>query len=165
MPPRLLLLLNCPQNPLSCSVDYILWIQDLLSATYSETFTAASSKSAPQSQLLGVDIGTGASAIYPLLATSVIPNLQALATGSLLNAFYSSHAALAHALPMVSDPEEVDVDSFRQAVQNVQANPSAASRVQLQQAFPDQPIFACLHAHHGTSYALPSRCRLASAST
>ncbi|KAI9693265.1 MAG: hypothetical protein M1822_005261 [Bathelium mastoideum] len=68
--------------------NYVRWIQEILDTTgddYSDTYD-------PERQVIGIDIGTGASAIYPLLHTATRPLYRLAATE--LDAV--SHAAAAH---------------------------------------------------------------------
>ncbi|RDW69312.1 hypothetical protein BP6252_08332 [Coleophoma cylindrospora] len=58
----------CP--PVPNRLNYILWVQALLdctSHTYTDTYD-------PERQVLGLDVGTGASCIYPLLGCAQRPN-------------------------------------------------------------------------------------------
>ncbi|KAH7881719.1 ribosomal RNA large subunit methyltransferase F-like protein, partial [Phlebopus sp. FC_14] len=62
----------CPPIIRCSRLNYVLWIQDLVRATI------------PNSEIVrGIDIGTGASAIYPLLACRLEPTWQFIATGFL----------------------------------------------------------------------------------
>ncbi|KAI0318742.1 S-adenosyl-L-methionine dependent methyltransferase [Amylostereum chailletii] len=58
----------CP--PVRLSLNYIFWIQDIMRTTSQD----------PSGSLHGIDIGTGASAIYPLLACQLSPNWSFVAT-------------------------------------------------------------------------------------
>ncbi|TFK45324.1 S-adenosyl-L-methionine dependent methyltransferase [Heliocybe sulcata] len=58
----------CP--PVPNRLNYILWLQDVLGETGEE----------PRSDVRGMDIGTGASAIYPLLACRLDPRCHFVAT-------------------------------------------------------------------------------------
>ncbi|KAK6343318.1 hypothetical protein TWF730_010909 [Orbilia blumenaviensis] len=62
----------CPGVP--NRLNYILWLNDLLMDTHEEGISPGSSK------VTGVDIGTGASAIYPLLGCAQFPTWNFLAT-------------------------------------------------------------------------------------
>jgi 23S rRNA A1618 N6-methylase RlmF len=58
-------------------LNYLLWIQSLLDTTsdaYTDTYD-------PQRQVLGLDIGTGASCIYPLLGCAQRPKWRFAGTG------------------------------------------------------------------------------------
>lgn len=58
-------------------LNYLLWIQSLLDTTsesYSDAFDA-------ERQVIGLDIGTGASCIYPLLGCSQRPKWRFAGTG------------------------------------------------------------------------------------
>ncbi|KAI9887988.1 MAG: hypothetical protein M1823_000245 [Watsoniomyces obsoletus] len=64
----------CP--PVPNRLNYILWLQDLLDTTseeYRDNFD-------PNREVLGLDIGTGASCIYPLLGCSQRPKWRFLGT-------------------------------------------------------------------------------------
>ncbi|KAI9453618.1 S-adenosyl-L-methionine dependent methyltransferase [Lactarius psammicola] len=60
----------CP--PVPNRLNYVLWLQDVLSHS--------SSQEQPPTSIRGIDIGTGASAIYPLLACRLSPNWRFVAT-------------------------------------------------------------------------------------
>ncbi|KAF3942232.1 hypothetical protein ABW19_dt0201112 [Dactylella cylindrospora] len=69
----------CPADSMliKCNrLNYILWLSDLLTDTHTETPASGSS---PR-KVVGVDIGTGASCIYPLLGTAQFPYWHFLAT-------------------------------------------------------------------------------------
>ncbi|KAH9176089.1 S-adenosyl-L-methionine dependent methyltransferase [Lactarius sanguifluus] len=53
-------------------LNYVLWLQDVLSHS--------SSQEQPPTSIRGIDVGTGASAIYPLLACRLSPNWRIVAT-------------------------------------------------------------------------------------
>ncbi|KAF7503624.1 hypothetical protein GJ744_003446 [Endocarpon pusillum] len=64
----------CP--PVPNRFNYIIWLQDLVDSTshdYRESYD-------PRREVVGVDIGTGASAIYPLLGCRQRPNWRFIAT-------------------------------------------------------------------------------------
>ena len=82
----------CP--PVPNRFNYILWIQDLLDTTAPSYRNDAYD---PGRKVLGCDVGTGASAIYPLLACRQRENWRMLAT-------------------------EVDAESLEWARRNVEAN-------------------------------------------
>ena len=73
-------------------LNYILWISDLIDAT-KQTLTNFNYVD----KIIGIDIGTGASCIYPLLGTSMNKNWQ----------FYAT---------------EIDIDSYNNASKNVAIN-------------------------------------------
>ncbi|KAH9035691.1 S-adenosyl-L-methionine dependent methyltransferase [Lactarius hengduanensis] len=60
----------CP--PVPNRLNYVLWLQDVLSHS--------SSQEQPPTSIRGIDVGTGASAIYPLLACRLSPNWRIVAT-------------------------------------------------------------------------------------
>lgn len=60
----------CP--PVPNRLNYVLWLYDILSHTCS--------KERPPTSIRGIDVGTGASAIYPLLACRLSPNWRFIAT-------------------------------------------------------------------------------------
>ncbi|KAN0136590.1 S-adenosyl-L-methionine dependent methyltransferase [Lactarius tabidus] len=60
----------CP--PVPNRLNYVLWLHDILSHT--------SSQERPPTSIRGIDVGTGASAIYPLLACRLSPNWRFIAT-------------------------------------------------------------------------------------
>ncbi|EPQ50290.1 hypothetical protein GLOTRDRAFT_123633 [Gloeophyllum trabeum ATCC 11539] len=92
----------CP--PVPNRLNYILWLQDIVRETSDN----------PDGLVRGIDIGTGASAIYPLLACRLQPNWHFVAT-------------------------EIDQASYNHALANVLAN-GLADRVQVVRASPDAPL-------------------------
>ncbi|KAK0513586.1 hypothetical protein JMJ35_003950 [Cladonia borealis] len=64
----------CP--PVPNRFNYILWIQDLLDTT-SDSYT---DQYDPEREVIGLDIGTGSSCIYPLLGCSQRPKWKFVAT-------------------------------------------------------------------------------------
>jgi 23S rRNA (adenine1618-N6)-methyltransferase len=72
--------------------NYVLWIQDLIdtsSSTYSDQYD-------PKQEVIGLDIGTGASCIYPLLGCAQRPNWTFIGTGTLIRNCLSRLAANRH---------------------------------------------------------------------
>ncbi|KZV77535.1 S-adenosyl-L-methionine dependent methyltransferase [Peniophora sp. CONT] len=63
-------LMQCTKAYDVISLNYVLWIQDILQAT----------SSPEEGTKYGIDIGTGASAIYPLLFCRVVPDCMFVAT-------------------------------------------------------------------------------------
>lgn len=61
----------CP--PVPNRLNYVLWLQDVLSHSSSQ-------EQPPPTSIRGIDVGTGASAIYPLLACRLSPNWRIVAT-------------------------------------------------------------------------------------
>lgn len=90
--------------------NYIRWIQDLLDTT-SDSYT---DRYDHDRQVVGLDIGVGASAIYPLLATSTRPAWRMAAT-------------------------DVDQHSFGYAKRNVEAN-GLSKRIRLALTTPESPL-------------------------
>jgi 23S rRNA (adenine1618-N6)-methyltransferase len=91
-------------------LNYLLWIQSLLdtsSMSYSDTYDS-------ERQVLGLDIGTGASCIYPLLGCAQRPKWRFGAT-------------------------DIDQKSLQFAQRNVQLN-GLQNRVKLHQSKPDGPL-------------------------
>jgi len=98
----------CP--PVPNRLNYILWIQSLLDTTtesYQDVYDA-------EREVLGLDIGTGASCIYPLIGCSQRPNWRFAGT-------------------------DVDEKSLQFARQNVQAN-GLQNRIKLLQTQPSDPL-------------------------
>ncbi|KAK3708033.1 hypothetical protein LTR37_011726 [Vermiconidia calcicola] len=98
----------CPPVPVRW--NYVRWIQDLLDTTsdsYSDRYD-------PERDVLGLDIGVGASAIYPLLATSTRPRWRMAGT-------------------------DIDQHSLDYARKNVDAN-RLSKRVKLALSTADAPI-------------------------
>ncbi|KAJ7461592.1 S-adenosyl-L-methionine dependent methyltransferase [Mycena latifolia] len=97
----------CP--PVPNRLNYVLWIQDLIHSTGSLVGRS----------VLGIDIGTGASAIYPLLSCKMNPDWLFIAT-------------------------DVDEFSLNSARANVERN-DLLKRIQVFETTPEAPIFAPLH--------------------
>ncbi|KAJ5042257.1 uncharacterized protein L3040_004810 [Drepanopeziza brunnea f. sp. 'multigermtubi'] len=95
----------CP--PVPNRLNYILWIQSLLDST-SDSYT---DRYDPEREVLGLDVGTGASCIYPLLGCSQRPNWRFAGT-------------------------DTDDRSFQFAKKNVQDN-GLQTRIKLLQTQPD----------------------------
>ncbi|KAJ7196562.1 S-adenosyl-L-methionine dependent methyltransferase [Mycena pura] len=98
-------------------LNYVLWIQDIIQAT----------QFLERSPIRGMDIGTGSSAIYPLLSCKLDPHWSFIAT-------------------------DVDAFSLQSARSNVEKN-GLLERIQVFATSPDAPIFAPLHADPKTSIA------------
>ncbi|KAJ7689384.1 hypothetical protein B0H17DRAFT_937225 [Mycena rosella] len=98
----------CP--PVPNRLNYVLWIQDLTSST---------ERLLGSRPVLGMDIGTGASAIYPLLCCKLNPDWSLIAT-------------------------DVDKVSLNSARSNVEKN-GLLERIQVYETNPEAPIFAPLH--------------------
>ncbi|KAG9230666.1 hypothetical protein BJ875DRAFT_384648 [Amylocarpus encephaloides] len=95
----------CP--PVSNRLNYLLWIQSLLETTsdsYDDTHD-------PEREVIGLDIGTGSSCIYPLLACSKLPKWRFIGT-------------------------DIDERSMQFAKQNVQQN-AMGNRIKLLQTQAD----------------------------
>ncbi|KAK6537626.1 hypothetical protein TWF694_011800 [Orbilia ellipsospora] len=90
-------------------LNYILWLSDLIMDTHSPAQTTEKPK------VIGVDIGTGASAIYPLLGCAQFPHWNFIAT-------------------------EIDPSSLLQASKNIQQN-SLETRVTLVDVSHAETIF------------------------
>ncbi|KFY57897.1 hypothetical protein V497_05154 [Pseudogymnoascus sp. VKM F-4516 (FW-969)] len=108
--------LNLPPDRLCPAVpnrlNYLLWIQDLLdTSTPSPSLTDDHD---PSRQVVGLDVGTGASAIYPLLGCSHYPTWRFACT-------------------------DTDPHSFTYARQNITQN-NLSNRVRLLQTNPDGPL-------------------------
>ncbi|KAK0223916.1 hypothetical protein IW262DRAFT_1433222 [Armillaria fumosa] len=102
----------CP--PVPNRLNYVLWIQDIM-------------REHPSSSVCGIDIGTGASAIYPLLACKLEPDWSFVAT-------------------------ELDDASFQLAESNISRN-HLGNRVRVLQAHPGQPILSPLNAYPDESFS------------
>ncbi|KAJ6257034.1 Psilocybin synthase [Drechslerella dactyloides] len=70
-------------------LNYILWVADLLTDTHESKAPSTPSPEAPR--ITGIDIGTGASAIYPLLGCASYPHWHFIATEN--DATSLSHAS------------------------------------------------------------------------
>ncbi|CZT12009.1 hypothetical protein WAI453_003291 [Rhynchosporium graminicola] len=100
----------CP--PVPNRLNYILWIQRLLDSTsdsYSDSYDV-------EREVLGLDIGTGASCIYPLLGCARRPKWRFAGT-------------------------DIDEKSFQFAKQNVQDN-GLQNRIKLLQTHPEDPLLS-----------------------
>jgi len=98
----------CP--PVPNRLSYLLWIQSLLDTT-SESYSDAFD---PERQVLGLDIGTGASSIYPLLGCSQRFNWRFAGT-------------------------DIDEKSLQFARKNIEIN-GLQKRIKLHQSKPDGPL-------------------------
>ncbi|EGN94820.1 hypothetical protein SERLA73DRAFT_171215 [Serpula lacrymans var. lacrymans S7.3] len=96
----------CP--PIPNRLNYVLWIQDIIRSTYGQHTNT----------IRGIDIGTGASAIYPLLACTLEPSWCFAAT-------------------------EIDETSFNYAQQNV-TNNDLQDRIHIISAHLNAPILTPL---------------------
>ncbi|KAJ6557965.1 S-adenosyl-L-methionine dependent methyltransferase [Mycena capillaripes] len=105
--------LNLPINrlcpPVPNRLNYVLWIQDIIRTT----------ELLQRKSVVGMDVGTGASAIYPLLSCSLDPNWSFIAT-------------------------DVDKFSLESARLNVEQN-DLVGRIRVFETTPDAPIFTPLH--------------------
>ncbi|KAJ7247914.1 S-adenosyl-L-methionine dependent methyltransferase [Mycena haematopus] len=105
--------LNLPLNrlcpPVPNRLNYVLWIQDIIRTT----------EFLGDTPVLGLDIGTGASAIYPLLSCRLNPAWSFVAT-------------------------DVDEFSLSCAQSNIEQN-GLTERIRVFQTTPEAPIFAPLH--------------------
>ncbi|KXN86743.1 Putative methyltransferase-like protein C27D7.08c [Leucoagaricus sp. SymC.cos] len=100
-------------------LNYVLWIQDIMRAhryLFREDIRT----------IRGIDIGTGASAIYPLLACRMEPSWDFIAT-------------------------EIDSKSYSCAERNIQNN-QLDDRIRLTRASPDKPILFPLENHTGPPF-------------
>ncbi|KAH8809134.1 hypothetical protein F5884DRAFT_858636 [Xylogone sp. PMI_703] len=98
----------CP--PVPNRLNYIYWIQDLLDTT-SDSFSELYD---PQRVVRGIDIGTGASCIYPLIGCSQRPKWEFIGT-------------------------DIDEKSLQYAKQNVEAN-QLQTRIKLLQTRPNDSL-------------------------
>ncbi|EIW74733.1 hypothetical protein CONPUDRAFT_169696 [Coniophora puteana RWD-64-598 SS2] len=103
----------CP--PVPNRLNYILWIQDIIRSC-----------DLPERPVRGIDVGTGASAIYPLLACSMDPSWHMVGL-------------------------EIDDESARCALQNVAAN-NLSDRIDIRMSVLDGPIFALFDDDLDTQY-------------
>lgn len=103
----------CP--PIPNRLNYVLWIQDIVRATASDV-----------SLIRGVDIGTGASVVYPLLACRLEPTWQFVAT-------------------------DVDRDSLISARENVELN-RLSDRVLITETSPSKPLLFPLEEDTTSTY-------------
>ncbi|KZT09695.1 S-adenosyl-L-methionine dependent methyltransferase [Laetiporus sulphureus 93-53] len=108
----------CP--PVPNRLNYILWLHDVLEAM----FLAEPERHVKT--VRGVDIGTGASVIYPLLGCRSVPNWEFVAT-------------------------DIDEKSLQYARINVQQN-HLDGRITIMKSNPSDPIFHCLE---GDSHSEP----------
>ncbi|EIW53771.1 uncharacterized protein TRAVEDRAFT_60998 [Trametes versicolor FP-101664 SS1] len=108
----------CP--PVTYRLNYILWLEDVLAAV------ALALGEDPDRPVRGIDVGTGASAIYPLLGCRTRPNWSFVAT-------------------------EIDALSLRSARENVRAN-ALEGRISIREADPAGHIFGPLFESDGAGY-------------
>ncbi|KAI0633926.1 hypothetical protein C8Q77DRAFT_1055507 [Trametes polyzona] len=108
----------CP--PIPNRLNYILWLQDVV-----DTVSLALGQE-PSRPVRGLDIGTGASAIYPLLGCQSRQNWSFVGT-------------------------EIDLLSLQSARSNLQTN-GLEDRISIRAADPAGPIFAPLLEQDGTVY-------------
>ncbi|KAK0469088.1 S-adenosyl-L-methionine dependent methyltransferase, partial [Desarmillaria tabescens] len=107
----------CPPVLIGRRLNYVLWIQDIM-------------REHPSSSVCGVDIGTGASAIYPLLACKLELDWSFVATGE----------------------SKLDDASFQLADSNIARN-HLGHRIRVLQAHPDQPILFPLKTYPDESFS------------
>ncbi|KAF8544822.1 hypothetical protein BDD12DRAFT_369620 [Trichophaea hybrida] len=101
----------CPMIP--NRLDYVLWIQDLVDSSNSD-LTSELNTSTP---VTGLDVGTGASCVYPLLACSLRPSWRFIAT-------------------------DIDHDSLQSASGNVARNElKLRDRIRLHESAINGPLF------------------------
>ncbi|THH04214.1 hypothetical protein EW145_g5687 [Phellinidium pouzarii] len=115
--------LNLPEGrlcpPVPNRLNYLLWIQDLLLETF---------RSLPHSTgVVGIDIGTGSSAIYPLLGCRLVSSWNFVGT-------------------------EIDLTSYASAAQNVNEN-GLKARIRILQVSPSDPLLSPLYRDPDFRYA------------
>ncbi|KAJ3806348.1 S-adenosyl-L-methionine dependent methyltransferase [Lentinula aff. lateritia] len=120
----------CP--PVPNRLNYILWLQDI---TFASRYI---DKPNTHSMVLGLDIGTGASAIYPLLACSLEKSWQFVVSGTPKLVY--SHLRVS----LLINPTEIDPSSFATARQNISTN-KLDDRIQIIQSHAAVPILLPLH--------------------
>jgi 23S rRNA (adenine1618-N6)-methyltransferase len=108
-------------------VNYLLWIQSLLDTT-SDSYTDVYD---PEREVIGLDIGTGASSIYPLLGCSQRPNWRFVSTGKAAKSCISWN--------YIDIDIDIDEKSLQFARQNVEAN-NLQNRIKLLQTSPNDPL-------------------------
>ncbi|KAI0248957.1 hypothetical protein BJV78DRAFT_1347967 [Lactifluus subvellereus] len=113
----------CP--PVPNRLNYILWLQDIISHTTSPDLPAP---------VRGIDIGTGASAIYPLVACRLSPHWNFVATGQ-----RNSVLVFSLFISMV----EIDTASLLSAQSNIDRN-GLSERITLIRADPTGSIMSPL---------------------
>ncbi|KJE91873.1 methyltransferase 10 domain-containing protein [Capsaspora owczarzaki ATCC 30864] len=98
-------------------LNYILWIESLVTLHRRATTKRQkdSHGEATKQPVSGIDIGTGATCIYPLMATSLFPDWSFVAT-------------------------DINPDSLQHAKQNVAANEAVAARIRLLQQQPEDEL-------------------------
>jgi 23S rRNA (adenine1618-N6)-methyltransferase len=107
-------------------LNYLLWIQSLLDTTsesYSDAFDA-------ERQVLGLDIGTGASCIYPLLGCSLRPKWRFVGTGRF---------SVPPRESAFNEGIDIDEKSLQFARENIKIN-GLQNRIRLHQSKPDGPL-------------------------
>lgn len=100
----------CP--PIASRVNYVLWVQDLIKLNRPKTQPSVD-------RVVGIDIGTGANAIYPLLGTALDSTWHFVAT-------------------------DVDESALSLAKKNMEANPRLQRRIKLKRVSEDARVQAAL---------------------
>lgn len=113
-------------------LNYLLWIQGLLDTTsdsYADTYD-------PEREVLGLDIGTGASCIYPMLGCAQRPNWRFAGTGTVPTVPTAQNSNSTNVLIATSD---IDEKSMQFAKTNVQQN-GLQNRIKLLQTQKSDPL-------------------------
>ncbi|KAG8731762.1 hypothetical protein FRC11_002460, partial [Ceratobasidium sp. 423] len=112
----------CP--PVPNRLNYVLWISELVKVL------------SPEEPIVGVDIGTGSTAIYPLLACSIHKTWRFIAAGE----FSSNYLHL----DRLDTAIDIDSRSLAAAQANIEQNPDVRERIYLHPTTQDAPILSPL---------------------
>ncbi|RDL30837.1 uncharacterized protein BP5553_10182 [Venustampulla echinocandica] len=116
----------CP--PVPNRLNYLLWIQGLLDTTSSNYSDAYD----PQREVFGLDIGTGASCIYPMIGCTQRPKWRFAATGRPRNSLITLKLLRIILL-------DIDEKSLQFATQNIEQN-GLQNRIKLLQTQRSDPL-------------------------
>ncbi|KAI2257949.1 hypothetical protein LOZ10_004855 [Ophidiomyces ophidiicola] len=114
-------------NPDVVRFNYILWLQDLVDSTanrYTDSYD-------PERAVAGLDIGTGASCIYPLLGCAQRPAWTFLATGTFLCLVESNRQLILQS--------DIDESNIHHARRNIDRN-GLQARIRLTRTRPEDPL-------------------------
>ncbi|KAI2280450.1 hypothetical protein LOZ02_005067 [Ophidiomyces ophidiicola] len=117
-------------NPDVVRFNYILWLQDLVDSTanrYTDSYD-------PERAVAGLDIGTGASCIYPLLGCAQRPAWTFLATGT-----PPAFLCLVESNRQLILQSDIDESNIHHARRNIDRN-GLQARIRLTRTRPEDPL-------------------------
>ncbi|KAI2180688.1 hypothetical protein LOZ21_005530 [Ophidiomyces ophidiicola] len=123
----------CP--PVPNRFNYILWLQDLVDSTanrYTDSYD-------PERAVAGLDIGTGASCIYPLLGCAQRPAWTFLATGTLHPPPPPAFLCLVESNRQLILQSDIDESNIHHARRNIDRN-GLQARIRLTRTRPEDPL-------------------------